>query len=117
MTRTMVTSVEEAVTRIQETFWAHYNRNERLREALSGKDRRILLDVLDDETYHVIVEDGRITQAAPGPIEDPDVRVESTLEDLLALLNGDLHPIKAYFSRRVRVHAPVRDLFLVKGFL
>lgn len=102
--------------RIEEAFWDRYESNADLREALEGKDRTIVINPDDGVAHHVLVEDGRIVATGTGD-RDADVRVEGSTEDILDVLRGELSPLKAYFTGRVSVSAPMRDLMLVKSFL
>lgn len=110
-------TVEDAVGFIEDRFWHHYESNADLREALEGKDRTILLDVRDGPSYHVLVVDGVLEAVQEGAVEDPDVRIIADRDDLLDVLNRDVHPVAAYLRGKVKVRAPVRDLMLVKAFL
>lgn len=108
--------MEGAVDRIEEAFWSRYEANPDLRDALEGKDRVIVIAPSDGPAHHVVVEDGQIVATGEGDRE-ADVRVAGSTEDILAVLRGELHPVKAYLTRRVKVDAPLRDLTLVKSFL
>ncbi len=113
----MVETVEDAVAFIRSRFERMHEENAKLRRSLRGKDRDILIELTDAPDQRVIVADGRIVEAGEGSLDDPDVRVTLSRDDLLAVLNGELHPVTAYLTRRVRVKAPIRDVALVKGFL
>lgn len=112
----MIETMEDAVDRIEEAFWDHYESNADLRDSLAGKDRVIVIAPSDGEARHVLVEDGEIVSTGVGD-RDADVRVEGSTEDILAVIRGELSPVKAYFTGRVSVSAPMRDLLLVKSFL
>ena len=114
--RVPVATVDEAMTLIEAAFWRHYEKNERMRAALAGKDRRILLD-LEGDARSVVVRDGKIVEVRRGPVEAPDVVLRAKPVDFLDIVNKRLHPLKAYMEGRVKVKAPMRDLLLVKAFL
>lgn len=112
----MIETMDDAVDRIEEAFWDRYESNAKLRDALEGKDRTIVIAPSDGEAHHVLVEDGEIVATGTGE-RDADVRVEGSTEDILGILRGELSPLKAYFTGRVSVSAPMRDLLMVKSFL
>jgi putative sterol carrier protein len=112
----VIETLDDAVDRVEEAFWGHYESNEDLRDSLSGKDRTIVVAPSHGEARHVLVEDGEIVGTGVGD-RDADVRVEGSTEDILAVIRGELSPLKAYFTGRVSVSASMRDLLLVKSFL
>ncbi|MEU9736378.1 SCP2 sterol-binding domain-containing protein [Streptomyces sp. NPDC048002] len=84
-------------------------------------DRSVSCHLTDlDVTFAGRLRDGRIqvhdTVAGP-PREKAEIRLAMTGDDLVALVGGELHFAKAWGSGRVKLHAGVRDLLLLRKLL
>lgn len=73
-------------------------------EKLEGMDVTILFDVKGDEggLWTVDIDNGEVT-IEQGDVQSPDVTVEATTEDLVALMEGDLNPMAAFMQGRLKV--------------
>lgn len=73
-------------------------------EKLEAMDVTILFDVKGDEggLWTVDIDNGEVT-IEEGDIQSPDVTVEATTEDLVALMQGDLNPMAAFMQGRLKV--------------
>jgi len=54
------------------------------------------------------ITNGKLTTER-GTIENPDFALEATVADFLAMANGQLDPMKAYFTGKVRFHGSMRQ--------
>ncbi|MFC4467059.1 SCP2 sterol-binding domain-containing protein [Streptomyces xiangluensis] len=84
-------------------------------------DRSLSCRITDlDITFVGRLEDGRIevldTVQGPPP-EKAQIRLAMSGDDLVALVNGELHFAKAWGSGRVRLEAGLRDLLRLRKLL
>lgn len=84
-------------------------------------DRSLSCRITDlDITFVGRLKDGRIevldTVQGPPP-EKARIRLAMSGDDLVALVNGELHFAKAWGSGRVRLDAGLRDLLLLRKLL
>ncbi|MFH0521897.1 sterol-binding protein [Streptomyces sp. M41] len=84
-------------------------------------DRSVSCHITDlDVTFAGRMAGGRIhvhdTLQGP-PREKAQIRLSMTGDDLIALVDGDLHFAKAWGSGRVKLHAGVRDLLHLRKLL
>ncbi|MEU0225170.1 sterol-binding protein [Streptomyces sp. NPDC006284] len=84
-------------------------------------DRSVSCHITDlDVTFAGRMADGRIdvreTLEGP-PREKAEIRLAMTGDDLVALVEGELHFAKAWGSGRVRLEAGLRDLFRLRKLL
>ncbi|GAB2949137.1 hypothetical protein GCM10023080_004810 [Streptomyces pseudoechinosporeus] len=84
-------------------------------------DRSLSCRITDlDITFVGRLKDGRIevldTVQGPPP-EKAQIRLRMTGDDLVALVNGELHFAKAWGSGRVRLEAGLRDLLRLRKLL
>ncbi|MGI5395680.1 sterol-binding protein [Streptomyces sp. CA-251251] len=84
-------------------------------------DRSVSCHITDlDVTFAGRMADGRIdvreTLEGP-PREKAEIRLAMTGDDLVALVEGELHFAKAWGSGRVRLEAGLRDVFRLRKLL
>ncbi|MGW0914410.1 SCP2 sterol-binding domain-containing protein [Streptomyces sp. NPDC002784] len=84
-------------------------------------DRSVSCHITDlDVTFVGRLQGGRIqvhdTVQGPPP-EKAAIRLAMTGDDLVALVDGELHFAKAWGSGRVKLHAGVRDLLVLRKLL
>jgi predicted lipid carrier protein YhbT len=89
--------------------------------AAAALDRSVSCHITDlDVTFAGRMADRRIhvheTLQGP-PREKAEIRLSMAGDDLLALVAGELHFARAWGSGRVKLHAGVRDLLLLRKLL
>ncbi|GGQ32790.1 SCP2 sterol-binding domain-containing protein [Streptomyces mutabilis] len=89
--------------------------------AAAELDRSVSCHITDlDVTFAGRMADGRIdvreTLEGP-PREKAEIRLAMTGDDLVALVDGELHFARAWGSGRVKLEAGLRDLFRLRKLL
>ena len=89
--------------------------------AATALDRSVSCHITDlDVTFTGRMTGGRIhvDHTLQGPPRDKaQIRLSMTGDDLVALVAGELHFAKAWGAGRVKLHAGVRDLLLLRKLL
>ncbi|EMF28307.1 hypothetical protein H114_14616 [Streptomyces gancidicus BKS 13-15] len=89
--------------------------------AAASMERSVSCHVTDlDVTFAGRLTGGRIDvrDTFPGPPrEKAQIRLSMTGDDLVALVDGELHFAQAWASGRVRLEAGLRDLFQLRKLL
>ncbi|MBT3167303.1 sterol-binding protein [Streptomyces sp. Vc74B-19] len=89
--------------------------------AAASMDRSVSCHITDlDVTFAGRLAGGRIRVAEthPGPPrEKAQIRLAMKGDDLVALVDGELHFARAWGSGRVRLEAGLRDLFTLRKLL
>ncbi|GGX35913.1 hypothetical protein GCM10010297_66500 [Streptomyces malachitofuscus] len=89
--------------------------------AAAAMDRSVSCHITDLEvTFVGRLTGGRIEvrETLPGPPrEKAQIRLAMTGDDLVALVDGELHFARAWGSGRVRLEAGLRDLFHLRKLL
>ena len=111
------TTVEECVQRMEESFRRRYETNPDLRRKLEGKTRIIQLTLTDGHGYYFHIENGNLAAVQHGIHARPDAIVTVSKHDLLAVFNGEIKPMQAYLSGKVRVKASLSDMLFAKSLL
>lgn len=112
-----ITTVEEALKRMEAGFWRRYNASPDLQKKLEGKTRVIQLAVPDDKSYWIRIHDGKLADIQSGLHEKPDAVVTVKKDDLLAVFNGQMKAMQAYLTGRVKVKASFSDLIFAKSLI
>jgi putative sterol carrier protein len=87
-----------------------------LQKELEGVVRKILLDVKDGAKYHFVLENKRVDGVRDGPVEAPDITVSADEATLRALLTGEIGPMKAWATNRLRVKGSLDDVLRIRKF-
>jgi putative sterol carrier protein len=69
--------------------------------AAAGDTRAIIQYEISEPVYHVL--DAGTVRTVEGRADSPDLTVTISDEDLLALFNGELNPMMAFMTGRIRV--------------
>ncbi|GBE27989.1 hypothetical protein BMS3Bbin03_01924 [bacterium BMS3Bbin03] len=87
------------------------NNNKRLRKMQRNWTRKLNFVAEDTgDVFSMEVVNGEITSFKPAPIEDPDIIVTSTSENLCDMFWGDLNPSQKYLQGEIRVKASQEDI-------
>jgi putative sterol carrier protein len=99
-----------------EEFNKKIDESESLKKELAHLNKTFTLD-LDTEAYSLTLENSKIKDFKPEALENADVVVTSTPETILALIEGDLRPMRAYITKKIRIKGKIQDLMFLKKFL
>lgn len=115
----MITTVDEAVKRIEAAYWRRYESRPEMQEKLKGKTRTLQLHIRDDpaENHWFHLADGKLEAVRKGTHEKADASITVTKADLLAILNGEMKAMQAYVMGKVKVRASFTDLLFAKSLL
>lgn len=97
-------------------FNKRIDEDESLRKELAHLNKTFTLD-LDTEAYSMTLEDSKVKDFKPEALEDADVVVTSTPETVVALIEGDLRPMRAYITKKIKIKGKIQDLMFLKKFL
>lgn len=109
--------VEDCLQRLEDGFRRRWEDNPEFRDSLRGKDRDIQIDLRETGSWWIQVRDGNLQAIVEDEPEDIDVGIEAEADDFVDVFDGDLGPVKAYMTGKIKVDAGMRDLMLVKKFL
>ena len=106
----------EQIDGLVKQFNEKSEKDEELRKSIAHLRKVFLID-LGTEAYTLRLEDSKITEFKAEKTETPDVALISTPEHLKALIDGDLRPMKAYITGKIKVKGNIQDLKFLKKFL
>ncbi len=108
--------LEDLLSQNIEKFRNKIAEDEKIQKELEGVTRRINIDVIDKEGFSFVLDDKDIKDFKHGKLDDTDVSVTATEEDLIALFKGELKPMRAWATKRLKVKASLEDLMRVRKF-
>ncbi|MDX1657941.1 MAG: SCP2 sterol-binding domain-containing protein [Nitriliruptorales bacterium] len=81
--------------------------------------RTVQADITDlDRSWHAKWNYGELSDIKEGELGNrPDIRVQLTSEDLVALASGELDFRRAWSQNRIRLDASMTDLLRLRAFL
>ena len=81
---------------------------------IEGKNRTICICVSDGDTYFSKLEDLRIEDFVKTDDRSADLVVTANSETLVALIEREMSPVKAYMKGDLKVKASLTDMLLLK---
>jgi len=107
---TMYDSIQEMIDK----FHRKAEKDEKLRDKLEGVVKTMNID-LGEETYSMKLDNAQITDYREGMTENADIVFISTPENLQALIDGTLRPMKGYLLKKFTVKGKLEDIMYLKS--
>ncbi|GAB3654105.1 hypothetical protein GCM10028833_27530 [Glycomyces tarimensis] len=113
---TMAT-VDECRTALEQ-FAANLASNPKSVRKLTGFQRTLACDITDlDVSFHGRFDGGKLVDITDGDEPDAQIRMITSSDDLVKLVDGELDFMKAFQSGRVKIKANMMDLMKLRGVL
>lgn len=106
-------SMQDEIQAVIDRFHAKMDTDENLRKEVAPLVKTFNLD-LGDEAYSMKLKDARIYDFEPKMLDDADVTVTTTAENLRGLIDGTLRPMRAYVLKKIQVKGKIDDLLFLK---
>ncbi len=87
---------------------------EKTKNAIEGWERNAQLSLKEGPEYHFIMKDNNIT-VHEGPIDNPDIRIQSDEETVRKLFLEEMSVMSALFKRKLKVKGSTSDLMKIKN--
>jgi putative sterol carrier protein len=112
-----MSGLDGLIKKTVEKFRKRVEEDEELRNELQGVVKRVNIEVTGGEGYGFVLDNAEIKDLAKGGLDDPDITISATEEDLIALFKGELRPMKAWATKRLRLRGDLADLLRFRKFL
>ena len=89
--------------------------NPEYRKELEGLKRTVLIDA-GEEKYHFTLENGELKDYGEGDLEGADITISAPPEVFIALIKGELSPMRAMAKKMVHIKASLSDLLRFRKF-
>ena len=81
---------------------------------IKGKERSICISVVNGNNYISNLKDMQLEEFKESDDTSKDLVVSATSEVLIALINKEMSPVKAYMTGELKVKASLTDMLLLK---
>jgi putative sterol carrier protein len=107
---TMQGSIQEMIDK----FHRKVEGDEKVREKLKDVVKTVNID-LGTESYSLRLEDAQIHDYKEGMADPADITIKTSPENLQALIDGTLRPMKAYLMKKVSIKGKIEDLMHLRS--
>lgn len=108
--------VRELLEQLVEKFNERSRSDEKFRKELEGLRRSIQLHFEDGRSYHFFLENTQVDQVHEGSLEEADITIRTDEETFRGILSGDIHPMRAYATKRIKFKASLQDMLTMRKF-
>ena len=98
-------------------YKAKIEADEELKKDLLTLVRKVSIDTTDNEGFSFILDKGEILEFKRGTIEGSEITIHATTADFKLLFTGELKPMKAWATKRLKFDASMEDVMRVKKLL
>ena len=98
-------------------YRAKIEEDEELKKDLMELVRKVSIDTIDNEGFSFILDKGEILDFKRGIIEDAEITIHATTADFKLLFTGELKPMKAWATKRLKFDASIEDVMRVKKLI
>lgn len=111
-------SIQQTLQDLLNRFNERIKTDDKLQRELKGMDRsvQIELDDPDGTRYlHFFVRNMTASNIDGGSLEDPDINIISSEDSIQKLISGDLRPMKAWATGKLKIKAKnTEDIFRLR---
>ena len=108
-------TMEEQLRALVDKFNNKMSEDEETRKEVEHIKKTANID-LDTEKYSFKVENAQISDFKCEPIENADITLTSTPENLQKMLDGELRPMRAYLTKKIKIEGKIQDIMFLKKF-
>jgi putative sterol carrier protein len=102
---------------IRESFNKRSQNDPVFRKSLVGFDRIISFSLTDDTDYFMSVVNGQVPAIQKGKPRSANIKIITDKNNLIYVLTGQLDPMKAMLSGKVKVSASLIDIAWLKKLI
>jgi putative sterol carrier protein len=98
-------------------FRAKIAEDENLRKELADITRNVNVDTTDNEGFSFILDKGEIKDFKKGKLPTAEITLHATTLDFKLLFTGELKPMKAWATKRLKFDASLDDVMRLKKLI
>ena len=96
-------------------FHRRMEKDEKARAEVEPIVKTLNID-LGEETYSMKLEHAQVTEFNEGMYEQADIYLKTTPENLDAIIEGTLRPMRAYVTKKITVKGKIEDIMHLRKF-
>jgi len=109
--------LEGYVLKAIEKFKGKIAEDKELQAELADITRNINIDTTDNEGLSFILDKGEIRDFKRGKLETAEITLHATTADFKMLFTGELKPMKAWATKRLKFDASIDDVMRLKKLI
>ncbi len=109
--------LEGHIRKAIEKFKEKIAEDQELRKELAEITRNININTTDNEGFSFIMDKGEIKGFKRGKLETAEIVLHATTADFTALFTGELKPMKAWATKRLKFDASIDDVMRLKKLI
>lgn len=106
-------SIQFKIQEMIDKFHRKMEKDENIRKQVENIHKSLNID-LDSEKYSFVLDHAKIQGFKEGLLDEADITLISTPENLVALIDGELRPMKAYVTKKITIKGKFEDLLYLK---
>ncbi len=100
-----------------EKFKVKIAEDRNLRSELADITRKVNVDTTDNEGFSFVLDKGEIKDFRRGKLEGAEITLHATTQDFKLLFKGELKPMKAWATKRLKFDASLDDILRLKKLI
>ena len=106
-------TMEPRIQEMIDKFHRRMDKDEKARAEVEPVVKTLNID-LGEETYSMKLEHAKVVDFKEGLYDEADITVITTPENLDALIEGTLRPMRAYVTKKIVVKGKIEDIMHLK---
>jgi len=106
-------SMRETIQGMIDKFHKKIENDEKVREEVEPIYKSLNID-LGEEKFSLILDHGTIRDFKDGLLDEADITLTTTPEYLQALIDGELRPMRAYMTGKIKIKGKIQDVMHLK---
>jgi len=107
--------MHDSIQNLIDKFHKKMEKNEDIKKEVMPLKKTINIDLVT-EKYSMKIENAQITNFKDELLEEADITLISTSENLQALIDGTLRPMKAYIMKKITIKGKIQDVMFLRKF-
>ncbi len=107
-------SMEPEIQKMIDKFRRRMAKDPETKAKVEPITKTVNLD-LGSEFYSMKIEHADVVDYKTELIDDPDITITTTPENLQALIDGTLRPMRAYVTKKIKVKGHIEDIMHLKS--
>ena len=108
--------VRELLEQLVEKFNEKSRTDEKFKKELEGLERSIQLHLEDGRSFHFFLKDTLVDSVHDGGLEVADITISTDEETFRGIVSRDIHPMRAYATKRIKFKASLPDMLTMRKF-
>jgi len=108
-------SMQPQIQEIIDRFHRKMEKDPNMKKEIEPLTKTLNID-LGSETYSMKLKNAQIYDFVPMLLQEADITLTTTPENLQALIDGTLRPMRAFVLKKIQVKGKIDDLMFLKKF-